>query len=102
MPAGLTRRLLAVTVVLLVAGAMVHASSDIDPCLWTSTSHRSANHTSHSCQACNPGSWAAGPASLAIGPALQTFVLDLPVCTQWIPQDRAELSAPRAPPVDAA
>jgi hypothetical protein len=91
-----THRLLTALLVILTFGAVIHAASEIDPCLLNGTQH-TGRHAEHSCPACS-SAWISGPSAPSAAPG-QGFAFLVPAAdVLLLSPDHALVPSPRGPP----
>lgn len=91
-----THKLLTALLVVMTFAAVIHAASEIDPCLLNGTQH-TGRHAEHACPACS-SAWINGPSAPAGAPA-QTIAFFVPPADVFLlSPDHALVPSPRGPP----
>jgi hypothetical protein len=91
-----TTRLLTALLVVMTFAAVIHAASEIDPCLLNGTQH-TGRHAEHACPACS-SAWISGPSTPSAGPAQSIAFFVTAADVFLLSPDHALVPSPRGPP----
>ena len=91
-----TTRLLTALLVVMTFAAVIHAASEIDPCLLNGTQH-TGRHAEHACPACS-SVWISGPSAPSAGPAQSIAFFVTAADVFLLSPDHALVPSPRGPP----
>ena len=91
-----TTRLLTALLVVMTFAAVIHAASEIDPCLLNGTQH-TGRHAEHACAACS-SVWIDGPTAPSAAPDAVIVRLVTAADVELLSPDHALVPNPRGPP----
>lgn len=89
-------RLLTALLVLMTFAAVIHAASEIDPCLLNGTQH-TGRHAEHACPACS-SAWIGGPTAPDVARTQSVTFVVLAADVSLLSPDHALVPSPRGPP----